>query len=221
MPAAAIQATPSRLDFGPEDGALPLTLAKVGEGELRVESVSIDVPWLHLAEVDVDPETGLGARSATVDRTALAEGSYAASIAFDLTSGATVTVPVTLQVGAAAGASDLGFLYVLLLDPGLKTVAQDQGAGTAGSYGFAFPGVPAGSYFVIAGTDLDADGSICDDGEACGAWPTLGVLTPVEVTGDRAGLDFTAGFQADLSLAAGSGNRQGYRLIDRRSVAPR
>ena len=51
--------------------------------------------------------------------------------------------------------------------------------------------------------DSDDDGLICDTGEACGAWPTLGVATPVTVTtADQAGLDFLAGFEASLGVAS-------------------
>jgi serine protease len=214
-PAPALEVTPTNLDFGSAEEALELTLARTGEGALRLaegDPAVADVPWLAVTPLAVDPDTGLGTWGATVDRAGLHDGRYAGSITFNVQGGWSVVVPVKLQVGAPAGPGDLGYLYVLLVDEGVGAVAQAEGRGTSGSYAFSFAGVGAGAYLVVAGTDLDGDGDICDDGEACGAWPTLGAPAPLEVDADRFGLDFTAAFIVDLAGAARPQGEAGYRL---------
>ncbi|WP_242395540.1 S8 family peptidase [Anaeromyxobacter oryzisoli] len=217
-----LQVSPSRLDLAPGQTSATLDATQVGTaGTLTVTGVTVSypnntTPWLTVS----GPTTGngLGTYAVAADPS-LADGVYAAKITFaftsvpDSTTGAQsfsskVDVPVTLQKGASK-TSDLGALYVLLLDKDMKGVAQKVLTSTTGQYPFTFPGVADGSYYLAAGTDLDNDNMICDAGEACGAWPTLGVPTQVVVKGnDVTGLDFVAGFGRSLGgsvLQAGRG----------------
>jgi serine protease len=147
-----------------------------------------------------------------VDASGLADGRCAATITFTVQGGAIVRVPVSLQKGAQTDVADAGYLYVLLLNDKLATVAQADSRGTSGSYPYQFTGVPAGS--IAAGSDRDNDNVVCDEGEACGAWPMLGVPTALEVSADRNGLHFLVGFGANLGATSTdeAGNR-GYRLL--------
>jgi serine protease len=78
-----------------------------------------------------------------------------------------------MQVGSV-GTGNAGFHYILLIDPATGDARhQDTAAASGGMYGYSIGGVTAGSYYVIAGSDTDNDGSICDTGEACGAYPTI------------------------------------------------
>jgi serine protease len=194
-----------------------VTATKVGTTDLSVEDVTDDADWLTVtAPATAD---GLGTYTLVADRGALADGSYAAKVTFTLSTGATVELPVSLRIGVAPATGDVGFLYAILVNSSFTTVAQVQGRGTAGAYTFQFTGVPPGSYLVVAGTDSDDDNSICDVGEACGAWPTLGVPTPVEVTNANvSGLDFVATFPAPLAAGAradGAARPTGFRLLKR------
>ncbi|ABC80011.1 S8 family serine peptidase [Anaeromyxobacter dehalogenans] len=208
----SLSVTPGRLDFASADTVLQLQAARVGEGALTVTSVSDDAAWLTVAAPGVDA-SGLGAYTATVDRTGLADGRYTARITFTPSVGAPVIIPVTLQVGAAAAAGDAGFLYALLVRDGVngpELVKQWAGAASGGSYAFRFDGVSAGTYYLVAGSDMNDDGYICDAGEACGAWPTLGVLTPLGASGPRSDLDFSVAFDpavAPVGAAAGTPGR--------------
>ncbi|MFY3746515.1 S8 family serine peptidase [Anaeromyxobacter sp. Red801] len=198
----SLSVTPGRLDFGPGDGSLQLQAAQVGDGALTVTAVSDDAAWLTLSPPAA--ASGLGAYTATVDRTGLADGRYTARITFTPSSGDPVVIPVTLQVGAAAAAGDAGYLYVLLVRDGVsgvELVKQWDGAASGGSYAFRLDGVSAGTYYLVAGSDMNNDGYICDAGEACGAWPTLGVLTPLGASGPRSDLDFSVAF--DPAVAPG------------------
>lgn len=217
QPPATLSVTPSRLDFGTSATSVTLTASKTGAGALAV-SFSADAGWLGVAPATIDGE-GFGTYTATVSRTGLAAGIHTATITFT-TAANTVTVPVTLQVGTGSGAGDTGHLYFLLVDFSTnppRTVAQAEGNPSSGLYPFALSNVPSGTYFLVAGTDSDNDDLICDEGEACGAYPTIGVPTPIDATQSRSGLGFGAGFEVPLGSASpgGAAGKEGFRLLDR------
>jgi serine protease len=105
-----------------------------------------------------------------------------------------------MQVGATGAAPDAGKQYVLLLrhdsrDPvaeiGVRVVAQ--------STPYRLTSVPAGAYLVVAGTDMNNDGLICDDGEACGAYPVEPDPAVVTVGSNVVGnLDFTTAYRTNI-----------------------
>jgi serine protease len=215
-PVTSLNVNPPRLDLAPGQATAVLTATKVGTGAISVSGVADDAAWLTVT----GPGTtdGVGTYTIAVDASGLADGRYAATITFTVQDGAIVRVPVSLQKGAQTGVADAGYLYVLLLNDKLATVAQASGRGTNGSYPYQFTGVHAGSYFIAAGSDRDNDNVVCDPGEACGAWPTMGVPTALEVTADQNGLDFLVGFGADLAAtsADGTGSR-GYPLLSKKA----
>lgn len=197
--ASALTVDPVSLDFGNAATSLLLTASRQGTGALAVSGVTVDAAWLSVAPAAVDAD-GLGTYTATVDRSGLADGTYSGRVTFTA-GGKDVVVRVTMRVGAAApAAGDAGYLYLLVTDESFNPLGQASGRGTGGSYPFTFAGVPAGSYYLVAGTDSDNDGFICDEGEVCGAWPTLGVPTLVRVNDNLTGLDFTVSFDAGLTL---------------------
>jgi len=214
MPATGLDVSPGRLDFGSVTAKAGLTTTRQGTGTLRIVGATADARWLSIAAGAVDAE-GLGSYTASVDRTGLATGRYTGSIRFSLEGGANVVVPVSMQVGeAAATTGDAGYLYVLLIDSSSgRTVAATQGRSSGGTFAYRFTGVPAGDYVVAAGTDFDNDDHVCDPGEVCGAWPTLGAPTALSVAGaDRTGIDFVVGFPVSLpNAASASSPPTGYR----------
>ena len=76
----------------------------------------------------------------------------------------------------------------------------------AGNYQFQFPDVPAGEYKIVAGTDTDNDGFICDDGEACGEFITRDQPIVVEVDRDLAGLDFLVNYESPVGTLSSAGD---------------
>ncbi|MFO0581884.1 MAG: S8 family serine peptidase [Anaeromyxobacter sp.] len=203
----ALKVDPVVADFGNTGVNLTLTASKVGSGTLSVTGVTDDAAWLAVTETTVDASK-LGTYTATVNRTGLADGAYKALITFNSSDGKKVTVAVTMRVGAAAPTTgDAGYVYLLVIDPNKPDpVTGGGGRGSGGTYTWQFTGVPAGKYILVAGTDSDDDGFICDDGEACGAWPTLGVVTQLDFTGNKTGLDFTVGFDPGTGLASAGGD---------------
>jgi len=202
--ATTLGVTPGRIDFGTSATALPLTASALGSAPFSVTAVSDDATWLAVTPAPGSLVNGLGVYTATASRAGLVAGVYAATITFTTDIPSTVAIPVTLQVGAGGGtAGNAGHLYVLLVNETFTdTVAQAEANASGGLYPFVFGNVPAGLYYVVAGTDSDDDDFICDDGEACGAYPTLGLPTPLSIAGNRPGIDFTAGFDVRLDGAA-------------------
>ena len=96
-----------------------------------------------------------------------------------------------MRVGSAVASSGVGYLYLLLLDETFSAVEQQSlVADDNGQYHYSFDGLAAGSYYLLAGTDSDNDLLLCDAGEACGAYPTRGLSTPLLLDGDRLDADF-------------------------------
>jgi serine protease len=145
---------------------------------------------------------------------------YSANITFT-SSANTVTIPVTMQVGAP-GAGNAGFHYILLFDPAAESTAyQDTAAASGGKYSYSIGGVTAGSYYAIAGSDLDNDGIICDPGEACGAYPTFDRPIILNTsTSNLTGIDFTTGFTSAIGAQSAQDRPQrGYRRMSAKQLS--
>jgi serine protease len=198
---------PTSLNFGTLAGAsssLELTVDKSGNASISVTSVVSSAAWLTVAETSVDGTTKLGTYTATATKGSLPDGTYSATITFTASNGATVEVSVSVKIGASvATGANAGYLYLLLVNP--DTFDAVYGADlttTTGQYTYSISGVAAGDYFVVAGSDMDNDVFICDEAEACGAYPTLGLATKVTVSSDMSGLDFDVGFMSGIGASA-------------------
>jgi serine protease len=200
----SLAASPAHLEFAPNRTTATLTLSKSGPGTLPAATAADDASWLTLAS-PASPD-GLGTWTATVTRGNLGAGVYSATLTFTA-GGSALAVPVTLQVGGTGALGDAGRVYVQVQDPDGVALGQvEAGPGaSAGEYAWAVGGLVAGSYRLVAGTDLDGDGLICDPGEACGAYPTRAQPSAVDLAADRAGLDFELGFDVGLGAAAAGG----------------
>ena len=92
-------------------------------------------------------------------------------------------------------------------------VAMSEANASNGAYLFSFTGVNPGDYLLVAGTDSDGDNTICDPGEACGAFPTTDTVVPITVGADRSDIHFITGFAVDVGAAisnAATEPRRGY-----------
>jgi len=105
---------------------------------------------------------------------------------------------------AAPVQATTGRYWVLLLDRDFNLVSQQAQVGSNGRYTFQFSNLAQGTYFLYAGTDSDWDDLICDEGEACGAYPTLGEPGAIEVNGNVGNLDFIVGFSSSPSTLSTS-----------------
>jgi serine protease len=97
-----------------------------------------------------------------------------------------------------------------------------------GEYHWALNDLPAGRYRIVAGSDMDDDGFLCDAGESCGAYRTLDAAETIDVepavTPEISGIDFVSEFRAVITTRATAetdalrSEIQGYRLV--RPAAP-
>jgi serine protease len=100
-----------------------------------------------------------------------------------------------MAVGDLDFGGSLAEMYILLYDQiEGETVLDVRGVPDgSGKISYSFSQVPAGSYVVYAGTDVDNDDFICQAGEGCGSYPSLGDFVRIEVNGtDVEDIDFTA-----------------------------
>jgi serine protease len=96
-----------------------------------------------------------------------------------------------------------GYLYLVLFDLSSNNQGQVALSPNNGVYNFQMTGVASGDYYLVAGSDVDNDGHICEVGESCGAYPLQGREDVVNVNGDMTGLDFLATINSGLSSTAG------------------
>jgi len=205
--------TPSRIVFDRnQSGSVELTLERLGGSGAQpvgVTSVSADAPWVTVSQSRSDSAAGTWVYAVGIDRQTLAATTTAATaeatLTVQTTEGMGPTVSVLARQGVAPGTPDAGVVYVLFVDPRSGATRYQAGPlanGGNGAYPWRIDSVSTGSYRIAAGTDLDGDGTICDPGEACGAYPVLGNVSPVSIDGSRSDLDFVVGTTRSQTAAA-------------------
>jgi serine protease len=185
--------TPSGLNFGATLEALQFTLRNNSTGALNILSIEADADWLI-----VPPLNGLGDYTLRVDRSSLAEGSYAATLTIrsDVNE---VQIPVIVQKSNLVLKGDVGHLYVRLIDPGTGKVRQVEADNVDGKYTWRIRDLPPGQYQLVAFTDADNDDKPCDGGEACGSYLTSDQPVLIDVQAGQTGLDFPVNYGVVLS----------------------
>ena len=196
-----LAAMPAALNLGDVGTHAEVSVINAGGGELAVTGTRTSDPWLRVTADAVDAN-GLGRYSITADRSGLAPGAHSGWVEFDSAAGV-ARVTVALQVTAATLTPEAGLQYVVLLRPDTRASAGPQVAvqvrGT--STGYRIGEVPAGKYLVVAGTDMNNDGAVCDDGEACGAYPVEPEPTVIDVgSAALGGIDFTTAFRTNVAV---------------------
>ncbi|MEX2476529.1 S8 family serine peptidase [Marinobacter sp.] len=223
--ATVLAASPSALQFNGIVNSQVLELAKYPTDpgiEVNIQNVSSEVPWLTSdltsgTLVLSDPVT------VSVDPAGLDQSkSYSVELSIDYNSSddpavRTLSVPVTLQFGGARDDLNAGRHYVLLVstDDNRDTVEQTVVEAADGQYRYAFDDVPPGEYFLVAGTDMDNNGLICENGEACAEYPVNGLPEKI-VIGDEplSGVTLNTSFRRPTIAAMGLPRYgfEGYRL---------
>lgn len=200
---AVLQVSPTSLNFGAALANLQLNIANAGEAALDITAITNDSGgWLMVNPATVDA-TGVGSYDVSIDRNGLLEGVYTSTITVQSSAGSD-TVSVIMQVTTNVTA-DAGIHYVELIDTEtMQLFDRLIVLGNNGTYDYTFPGVPFGMYHIRAGSDLDNDDLLCELGEACGAYPTMDIISQhIVVDGSvdvMTGLDFTSEFSVNLSV---------------------
>jgi serine protease len=161
-----------------DESTLDVHARNDGGGTLAIgtttTSTEDDVPWLTAAAEDATIHL-------EVDRDALAPGSYVGRV--DVASnGGGATIAVTADVDGTPP-EDLGPVMILLRDFATHTVVATTTSTAAADYRYRFDDVPPGRYEIIATTDRDLDGAVCDLGESCGIYPDRSAPRAVTLSG--------------------------------------
>jgi serine protease len=206
-----LSVTPSSLAFGNIGTTADVIAANAGDGTLTISAVTATQPWLSATESQVNAD-GLGRYTLSVNRSGLAEGSYSGVVTFawngetangEPVSGEPVNVNVLMEVTPVSSEPDAGQQYILLLDPDTSdNLAQVEVLADASSVPYRFEDVQSREYIVLAGTDLNNDGFICDPAEACGAYPVESAPQTISVDDDIAGLDFVVTYRSGVPTSA-------------------
>jgi len=202
-PPALISATPSSLVLGLLSNA-QLSISNQSVTAASVDSFSDNANWLSVAENTVDANN-LGTYDISIDRSGLSDSIYNGTITFNLSTGSTLTVQVSMLVGNISTTGDIGTAYILLIDTTNGSVINttnpvDLGDG---NHTYRFNSVPNGTYQIIGGSDIDNDLIICQTGENCGGFPVVNSLRDIIVlSADLSNIDFNIDIVSTVSAAS-------------------
>lgn len=218
-PAGQVVASPGSLDFGSFQTSAVLSLAYSGSSSETVTSVVSSSAAMTVTRQASVGSNGLGAYTVSVDRTKLSSSSTYLTITVTLSPSRSFVIPVAVsKPGSLARSGGFGPVYVLLTDAATgKALMQVSATATSTGYTWSASGVSPGTLGIIAGTDLDNDGYICQRGEACGGYPVIEAVIDgqgVEVKGNRSDLNFQIAPLSGISaLSVGSGKSTGWRRL--------
>ena len=182
------------MNFGGLTEEVVLNVYNSGNGDLEIQSVAVSESTISL--VPPVSDDGLGAYTIKVNRTGLIPGIYSGNVSFTSTaSERAVFVVFQVRNPGETDKGDAGAVSILLYD---VTAGETKSFETVvspinGQYQYGFAG-PAGVYYVIAGSDLDNNGYICDPGEACGVYPLPDSPTKLILNQNLSGINFGINF---------------------------
>lgn len=221
-PAGQVVASPSSLDLGTLQSEATFSLTYSGTSNERVVGTpaSSNTTVMTVTPKSIDGN-GLGSYSISINRANLAATTNFLTITVTLSSGRTFLIPIAVSTsGGVARSGGFGPVYLLLTDSATgEVLKQVTATATATGYTWSASGVAAGTLGIIAGTDLDNDGYICQRGEACGGYPVIEAVIDgqgVEIKGNRSDLNFQVAPLSGISaLSTRSGSSQGFRRLSR------
>ena len=172
--------SPTALQFNSAVLSEELVFSIYPEGEsVTITDVDPGAPWLEVGDFSSDPSLPL---TVAANPSGLEDDRRYTTelvISYQPENGGTATliVPVSLRLGSSPDERDAGRHYVLLVsaDEERETLEQVVVSAAQGRYRFAFDELEPGEYFLVAGTDMDNNGLICENGEACAEYPLNGL----------------------------------------------
>ncbi|MEX0606170.1 MAG: S8 family serine peptidase [Marinobacter sp.] len=215
-----LSSTPSSLQFSEAVSSQGFSLAAYPE-DSAVTVDTVNVPeWIELTPVPSGPPTGEIITATVIMDGLEADASLRDVITINYTGGSqpSLEIPVRLQLGNVPGDTDAGRHYVLLVstDDDPETLAQQVVESSDGGYRFAFTDLEPGEYFLVAGTDNDNNGFICETGEACAEYPVNGLPEKIVIGNEPiSGVTLTTSFRRPTISSMGLPRYGfgGYRLM--------
>lgn len=218
-----VLSSPSAIEFDRARFTSELDFTVYPEGEsVMVNGIAFDSSLISL-----DPALSAGSPLPNSVDVSVVEGnvvdgqSYATTIQIDYSAGGetgVLEVPVSIDLRELADERDAGRHYVLLVSPdeSRETIEQRVVAARDGSYSFSFDDIEPGEYFLVAGTDMDNNGFICESGEACAEYPVNGLPEKIVIGEERVtGVSLSTSFRRPTIASMGLPRIgfEGYRLI--------
>lgn len=210
----------SSIVLTPEMASRVVGVANIGGGSLQITNAIATTNtggnWLTATPISTG-QAGGAIDTSGIEVTAtpgtLGAGNYTGLVQVQ-SNGGTETVAVTLSISAGGGTAPDFEIFVIAVEfETFNSLAQDE-LRTSGSLSYTLGGLPPGEYLVVAGTDADNDGFICDEGEPlCGVYPSLELSETISVGTDQTvmGLDFPL---QQAIVAAQTGGPRGFRLLN-------
>ncbi len=193
-PPTVLLASPPVLIMEAGQSLATLFVRSIGSGDAAVDNVLSDKSWLEVIPDNIDAD-GCGSYLVSVDRSGLSGGIHTATIGFRT---AAANDPLTIQAAVDVlpdPAANTGHLYLLVRNSSdTETVAEAELDPENGVYNFNFSSLAAGSYILMAGTDLDNDGTINEMGEAVGGYGSIFSPEPIEPDATTSNINFSVGF---------------------------
>ena len=172
--------TTTSLRFPAATTLLDVPVLNAGGGVLHVAGTSVStdsgVPWLsalRIAQVGGDSDTAQ--ITVLVTRVGLAAGTYAGTVMLSDGTATIGAIRVLLEVGASPLVGQR--FVVAALESATGIVRSSGFADPIDGYRYALSGLPAGSYTISAGTDLDGDGIFGEAPDWAGEHPGLVPVT--------------------------------------------
>jgi len=204
----------SAANFGSNLSSIDFKIEKSGNGALSSSGGEYFGAWMEVFAVSTDGE-GMGTYRINVDRSGLIDGSYYGWVRVDASNGSNILISVAMRVGDKV-AGEAGYQYALLLDNWtFGNVKQWNGAAVESNYSIYLNSNPPGKYYLLVGSDIDNDMSVCDAGEVCQFYPLTSQASEIEVSSQNVQLgSFTMGFPGnsnagDLSSATFGSSGEG------------
>ncbi len=176
--APRLRVAPAYLNFGDSAQQLRVRTENIGGGELHIESANTEQSWIEVSR-EYLPDLVI-----QVNRENQPEGTLSGEVLIR-SNGGEYRLGVSAQVRSVARPSNVGTIWVGLLDPDTYRWQDWKALTPEGGYSYESSDVPPGNYWVIAGTNRDGDNHICDAGEACGMYPLVGAPRTIRVDGDQ------------------------------------
>ena len=217
---ARLSLSTDALNFGVSGTQAVVSAYNAGDGTLSITSVqssSVNVVVSGPSSAD-----GLGDYTITLDRGNLGEGVYQETVQF-VSDSNTKDLEVQYEVFPENIPTDpnAGRMQIVLYDVNSENVFEISGGVDAanGEYSFTLNDIPPAVYSFITGTDMDNDGEICGNGEACSVWPNSQEPDFLIVNQAYSGLVLTTEYQAEVTtISKNSESKSSASCFDEKSI---
>ncbi len=161
----------NHLEFAAEATEQVVDITNLSGGMLQVTELIVTVDegaWLSGELSGGDATSSATHIVVTVDRNGLPAGSYAGAIRVRAVDQPDQLITVLLNVEVP----DLAVAVIIeIIDAASLEVVASTQTSAADGLAYSVGDVPVGAYLVIAGTDNDGDGALCEGADFCGSYP--------------------------------------------------